>query len=133
LENYLFGRYHAQRQLHKMINIPKFIKSIGHAIEGIITLVKSENNARIHLLATLLVILVCFYVNISASDWRWIILAITLVWICEAINSAIEALVDLASPALHPLAKRAKDIAAGAVLLATFFALFVAVNIFVFK
>jgi diacylglycerol kinase len=115
-----------------MINIPKFIKSIGFALEGIFTLIKSENNARIHLLATLLVILTGFYFKITSLDWYWIILAIAMVWICEAFNTALESLVDLVSPEKHPLAKKVKDLAAAGVLIAAIFAVIVAAKVFLF-
>lgn len=113
-----------------MIDIQKFIRSVGFALEGIVTLIKSENNARIHLLASILVISAGFYFNISSSDWNWIILAISLVWVSEAFNTAIETLVDLASPEIHPLAKKVKDIAAAGVLIAAAFAVFVALKVF---
>jgi diacylglycerol kinase len=114
-----------------MIDIQKFIRSVGFAFEGIFALLKGENNARIHLLATVLVIGAGFLLNISSSDWLWIVLSITLVWLTEAINTAIEALVDLASPELHPLAKKAKDVAAAAVLFTAIFALIVAFMVFI--
>lgn len=57
-------------------------------------------------------------VGLSAGEWAWIVLAITSVWTAEALNTAFEFLTDVASPAFHPLAEKAKDVAAGAVLLA---------------
>lgn len=93
-------------------------------------MVISENNARIHLLASIVVISAGIYVELSAYEWLWIALAIALVWILEAINTAIEALVDLASPDFHPLAGKAKDIAAAAVLIASIFAVIVGIIIF---
>lgn len=93
-------------------------------------MVISENNARIHLLASIVVISTGIYVELSAQEWLWIALAIALVWILEAINTAIEALVDLASPDFHPLAGKAKDIAAAAVLIASIFAVIVGIIIF---
>jgi diacylglycerol kinase len=113
-----------------MINIPKFIKSVGFALEGIIALVKSENNARIHLLATILVVFSGLFFQISSADWLWLGLAIALVWMAEAFNTAIEALVDLASPQINPLAKKAKDIAAAGVLFAALFAVYIAIKVF---
>lgn len=115
-----------------MINIPKFIKSVGFAVEGIFALVKSENNARIHLLATILVVSAGFYFNISDSDWLWVSLAIALVWMAEAFNTAIETLADFASPDKDPQIKKVKDIAAAGVLIAAIFAVFVAVKVFLF-
>jgi diacylglycerol kinase len=113
-----------------MIDIPKFIRSLGYAFKGIFALINSENNAKIHFLATILAVSLGIYFNISADNWNWILLAIVLVWITEAINTSIESVVDLAAPDLHPLAKRAKDIAAGAVLIAAGFAVYIGVKVF---
>ncbi len=113
-----------------MINWTKFFKSLGFAFQGIITLIKTENNAKIHFLATVIVIFVGFYFEIEKNEWLWVFLAITLVWATEAINTAIEAVVDLASPTMHPLAKKAKDVAAAAVLICSLFAIIVACSIF---
>ncbi|MEA5428066.1 diacylglycerol kinase family protein [Arcicella lustrica] len=113
-----------------MIDFQKFIKSTSFAIKGIRSMVISENNARIHLLASIVVISTGIYVELSAQEWLWIALAIALVWILEAINTAIEALVDLVSPDFHPLAGKAKDIAAAAVLIASIFAVIVGIIIF---
>lgn len=115
-----------------MINIQKFVKSVGFAFEGIISLIKSENNARIHLIATFFVVGLGLLLNISQTDWAWILLAIALVWICEAFNTALEAMVDLASPEIHPLAKKIKDLSAAAVLIAAGFAFFVGLKVFLF-
>ncbi|PWK29310.1 undecaprenol kinase/diacylglycerol kinase (ATP) [Arcicella aurantiaca] len=109
-----------------MINIQKFLKSVPFAWEGIITLFKSENNAKIHLLAVVVVVISGFLIGFSEAEWLAIILTMSGVLALEAVNTAIEALVDLASPAFHPLAKKAKDVAAGAVLLFVFGALVVA-------
>lgn len=116
-----------------MIDFQKFIKSTTFAIKGIGSMIKSENNARIHLLASALVISAGFYFQLNLQEWLWISLAITLVWILEALNTAIEAIIDLVSPKFHPLAGKAKDIAAGAVLIASIFALIVGTIIFLPK
>lgn len=113
-----------------MINWPKFFKSLGFAFQGIFTLIKTENNAKIHFLATILVVFAGFYFRIEKEEWLWLCLAITLVWSSEAINTAIEAVVDLASPNRHPLAKKAKDVAAAAVLICSLFAILVAYFVF---
>ena len=116
-----------------MIDLKKFIKSMGFALKGIATMVKNENNARIHLIATLLVTALGFYFSLTSSEWLWIATAIALVWILEALNTAIEALVDLVSPQFHPLAGKAKDVAAGAVLLGAISAVVVGGIIFLPK
>jgi diacylglycerol kinase len=70
------------------------------------------------------------WLRISALEWCAVVLAITLVWVAEALNTALERLTDLASPQYHPLAGKAKDIAAGAVLLAAIGAISIGVIIF---
>ena len=109
-----------------MLNPNKFIKSVPHAFRGILTLIKSENNFRIHLLAVVAVIISGFYLDLTEGEWLAIILTMGGVLALEAVNTAIEAVVDLVSPEYHDLAKKAKDIAAGAVLIFVFAALAVA-------
>ena len=103
----------------------QLLTSIGHAVDGIWDLVKRENNAKIHLISTLLVILVGLKLEFLAIEWLWISLAVAGVWVAELINSALEKLVDLVSPEEHPLAKKVKDYAAGAVLVMAIWAVFV--------
>lgn len=93
-------------------------KSFGHAINGVGQLLRTQPNARLHLLATLVVIAAGVLFGISRVEWTAVVVAIGLVWTAEGVNTALEAVVDLASPQQHPLAQRAKDLAAGAVLLA---------------
>ena len=64
-----------------------------------------------------MVLIAAFLWRVSAADWCWIILAISIVWTAEALNTAFEFLADAASPEFHPLVRDAKDVAAGAVLL----------------
>jgi diacylglycerol kinase (ATP) len=71
-----------------------------------------------------------FLLRISAGDWCWIVLAISIVWTAEALNTAFEFLADAASPEFHPLVRDAKDVAAGAVLLTAIAAAIIGVNIF---
>lgn len=81
---------------------------------------------RIHGWMAFLVLLTSFWAELSWMSILLLLFSILFVWILEMVNSAIEAAVDLASPNLHPLAKKAKDISAGAVLLASIFSLFIA-------
>ncbi|MGM9943828.1 MAG: diacylglycerol kinase [Lysinibacillus sp.] len=97
------------------MDIRKFIKSFGYAIQGIVTAM-SEQNLRFHLLSTVAVVIAGLLTGLSIIEWIIIILVITLVMGAELFNTAIERVVDLASPEYHPLAKQAKDIAAAAVL-----------------
>ncbi len=97
---------------------------------GVAFLIRGEAHARIHLLATLIVLGLGLWLGLPLTDWLALILAVGLVWVAEAVNSAIEATVDLVSPDWHPLAGKAKDIAAGAVLLAALCAASVGVLVF---
>src|SRR5438067_6942521 len=92
------------------------IRSFRHAIAGVLRMMRCQHNAWIHAAATLVVLAAAFVLRISAADWCWIILAISIVWTAEALNTAFEVLADAASPEFHPLVRDAKDVAAGAVL-----------------
>ena len=89
-----------------------------------------QHNAWIHAGATIIVITAALIFRVSASDWCWIILAISIVWTAEALNTAFEFLADAASPAFHPLVRDAKDVAAGAVLITAIAAAIIGVVIF---
>ena len=106
------------------------LRSFGHAFRGLKVLLQTQQNARIHAVATLLVLAAGPLFGISPVEWALIALAVAGVWTAEALNTAIEFLVDLASPELHPLAAKAKDVAAGAVLVAAIGSLVVAVVVF---
>ena len=99
------------------MNIEKRLKSFVFAFKGIVDLFKHTPNARIHLGLTVVSIIGGIYFNIQWIEWCLIILAIAMVLAAEAFNSGLEYLTDLVSPDYHPLAGKAKDIAAGAVLL----------------
>jgi diacylglycerol kinase len=103
-----------------------FLKSLGFAWRGLQRLVMEERNARIHLAASIGVVLVASLLSLNRSEWLWLLLGIALVWMAELFNSAIERLTDLASPGLHPLAGAAKDFAAAAVLVTALFCLAIA-------
>ena len=80
-------------------------------------MLRSQQNAWIHSLATVIVVVFGIYFNLTKSEWCWIVLASISVWTAEALNTAFEFLTDVASPEFHPLAAKAKDVAAGAVLI----------------
>ncbi|NBW02219.1 MAG: diacylglycerol kinase family protein [Cytophagia bacterium] len=105
--------------------LKQMFKSIGIAFDGIIDLIKSENNAKIHLISTIVVIIAGLKLQFLAIEWLWISLAIAGVWVAELINTAIEKLTDLVSPEINPIAKKVKDYAAGAVLVMAIWAIFV--------
>lgn len=106
------------------------VKSFGYAVAGLLFLLKSEPHARIHLLATTLVIIAALALEVTRQDWLWLTLAITLVWTFEAINTAIEHLCDVISPEQSESVQRAKDVAAGAVLIAAIAAAIIGVSVF---
>lgn len=93
------------------------LASFRYAGQGIGTMFKTQHNAWVHALATLLIVIAGVTVGISAADWKWLLLTITLVWFAEAINTAFEYLCDVVSPQQNEAVKHAKDIAAGAVLI----------------
>ncbi len=94
-----------------------------HAFAGWNYVLKTQENAWLHVLATGLVLLLASWLGLPARDWAVLILAIALVWAAEFINTSLEAVVDLASPTRHPLAKVGKDVGAAAVLIAALSAL----------
>lgn len=102
------------------------LRSFGYAFTGLAVLLRTQRNARIHTAAVLVVIGVGLLLRLSRIEWLAVTLICTLVLCLEAVNTALEAVVDLASPELHPLARRAKDVAAAAVLLAALGALVIA-------
>ncbi len=105
-------------------------RAFYYAGRGIVTLLATQWNARIHLLATISVVGFGFFCGLRRSEWCAVILACALVWVAEALNTAIEFVVDLVSPRRQRLAGQAKDLAAGAVLLASLAA--VAIGLVVF-
>ncbi|PEC51169.1 diacylglycerol kinase family protein [Gottfriedia acidiceleris] len=106
------------------------LKSFGFAFSGIYKVIKDERNIKIHLFATFISIGLAFYLHISRIDWLILLLIITSVISLELVNSSIEAVVDLASPNKHPLAKKAKDVAAGAVLVAAIVSIIIGALLF---
>jgi len=111
----------------------KRIQSFGYAIRGIREVFGSEANMKIHIVITVLVIISGILFSISLTEWIFCLLCIGLVVGAEMINTAIENVVDLASPELHPLAGKAKDIAAGAVLICAVISVIVGLIIFLPK
>ena len=112
------------------INIMKMLLSFVFAWRGLLIVLKEENNAKVHLLSTIAALGVCYYLQVSPTDWAVICIVIGLVWITEIINTAVERFVDMVSPDFNPKAGVVKDIAAGAVLMAVIVAVVVGVFIF---
>jgi diacylglycerol kinase (ATP) len=104
--------------MRKPFSISSRLRSFRYAFAGLGMLLKSQHNAWIHVVATVIVIGAGLWFKVAAGEWSWLVLAIMAVWSAEAMNTAFEFLADAASPGFHPLVKHAKDVAAGAVLLA---------------
>lgn len=108
----------------------RLIRSFRFAICGVAVLLGSQPNARIHLGATIAVVGAGLWFGIPPRDWYGLVLALTVVWMAEALNTALEFLADVASPDYHPLVKRAKDVAAAAVLIAALGAVIIGLLVF---
>ncbi len=106
------------------------LKSFAYAVRGVGTLLREQTNAQIHLLASSLVFAAAFALDLSRVDWQMLVLTVALVWLAEALNTALEYISDAAVPQFHPLIAKAKDVAAGAVLICATFAVCMAVLVF---
>ncbi len=105
-------------------------RAFGWALRGVGMMVRTQMNSRIHLVATVVVVIAGFLCKITADEWMAVVVVIGMVWTAEGLNTAIEAVVDLVSPEYHPLAGRAKDVAAGAVLCAAITAVIIGLIVF---
>src|SRR3954471_20842917 len=94
------------------------LRSFGFAFAGLGFLLRTQRNARIHVVVGAIACALGVWVRISRVEWAVLVFTIALVLILEGLNPAVEAAIDLASPQIHPLAKAAKDLAAGMVLIA---------------
>jgi diacylglycerol kinase (ATP) len=105
------------------------VKSFRNAFIGWWHVIRTQQNAWIHALATIVVVLMAAWLQLATRDWAVLILTIAMVWTAEFLNTALEIVVDLASPDLHPLAKVGKDVGAASVLIAAGSAVIVGVLI----
>lgn len=106
------------------------IRSFKYAAQGIATTLRSQHNAWIHAAATVAVVVAGLAFHLSRADWCMIVLAIAAVWTAESLNTAFEFLADATTPDFHPMIGRAKDVAAGAVLITAMAAVVVGVLVF---
>lgn len=104
--------------------------SFKNAIIGWWHVIRTQQNAWIHTLATIVTLLIAFWLQITLRDWAVLVLTIAMVWTAEFLNTALEIVVDLASPNLHPLARVGKDVGAASVLIAALSAVVVGVLLF---
>ncbi len=114
-------------------SIVKRAKSFTHATRGIILFIKTTHNAWIQIVVSLVTIYLGFHFNITTTEWMFIVFAIGFVLVAECFNTAIEFDIDLTSPEYHPYAKYTKDVAAGAVLLASITSVIIGLIIFIPK
>lgn len=110
-----------------------FLRKVAYALEGIKTAFAEEKHIRIHVTMALLVLVLGAIVSIQPYEWMVVLLLIGNIIALELINSAIERTVDFAGTDIHPLAKKAKDMAAGAVLVLSIIAAVIGIVIFVPK
>jgi diacylglycerol kinase len=101
------------------------LASFRHAFAGWWYMLRTQRNAWIHATISTLVFLAGLWLGLNRMEWAIILLTIALVWMAEFVNTALEAVVDLASPDLHPLAKIGKDVGAAAVLIGSIAAMVV--------
>jgi len=113
--------------------IRKLLRSFEYAFSGLAEMVKSEQNARIHIIISVCVIIAGFLFKIAAGEWCIALLCIALVWAAEAFNTAIEGLTDHLFKEKHETAKKVKDISAAAVLLCAIISVLCGVMIFLPK
>ena len=106
------------------------LRSFRHAFAGLGFVLRTQHNAWVHLAAAAVVVAAGLALRISPTDWRWLVVAIVLVWFAETVNTAFEHLCDVVSPELHASVRRAKDVAAGAVLICSVGAAVLGVMIF---
>lgn len=111
-----------------------FISSLEFALQGIKTVFAEERNMRTHVLMGVVAIILGFIVKLNLMEWLWLLLVIFLVWLVEIINTIFENVVDMVTDFhFHPIGKKIKDMAAGAVLLTACFALIVGTLLFLPK
>ena len=116
--------------MERKSGLAKFIAGFGFAFSGLWYALRTQINMKVHITLGVLAIVLGIVLRISAVEFAIIILTISGVLTLEMLNTVIELCVDLASPEYHPLAKRAKDAAAGAVLLGAILSIVIALFIF---
>ena len=111
-------------------SISQLIKSFRYACEGLISTYRSEQNFRLQVAVSVLVIAASFYFGISRKEWVIVLLVICLVLLLELLNTALEKVMDILKPKIHHYVKLIKDVMAAAVFLASLFAIIIGVLIF---
>ncbi len=112
---------------------PGVLDSFNYAVEGVIHVLRTQRNMRIHFAVAFVVLVVALIINVTKFDLIALLISITFVLIAEMLNTAVEAAIDIATTSFDPMAKLAKDISAGAVLIASVNALAVGYIVFAGK
>jgi diacylglycerol kinase len=112
-------------------SLRKFIVGFGHAFRGIVVTFRTQRNMGVHVLVGACAVALGSFLNLARWEWLVLIITIMIVLASEAINTAIESAVDVATSEFHPLARNAKDAAAGAVLICAIGAVVVGCVVFI--
>lgn len=120
----------AEHMTEQKRGVVRRAQSLAHAGRGLLLFLKTTPNAWIHIIALIIVVFLGIYFEISGTEWMMLVFAAGLVFVAEAINTAIEIDINLTSPTYHPYARDTKDVAAGAVLIAAITAAVIGVCIF---
>ncbi len=123
----------ASREKNKKFSVKRFLNSFRFSWDGLKYAYKYEQSMTIHLVCTIFVIILGIWLKISALEWAICILGLGIIMAIELLNTAVEAVVDLASPEIHPLAKIAKDTASASVGVFSFITILVDCFIFIPK
>ena len=116
--------------MHQPFSFAARLHSFRYALAGLRTLLLTQHNAWLHAAATVVVVVAGLVLGLSRVEWCWLVLAMTLVWMAEALNTALEFLADAVTQEFHPLILQAKDVAAAAVLIAAIGALLIGLLVF---
>lgn len=116
--------------MHQPFSFTARLHSFRYALAGLRTLLLTQHNAWLHAAATVVVVVAGLVLGLSRTEWCWLVLAMTLVWMAEALNTALEFLADAVTQEFHALILQAKDVAAAAVLIAAIGALVIGLLVF---
>lgn len=121
---------HSPTEQRRSFTVLGRLKSFDYALRGMLLMLKSQHNAWLHAVATVMVVILGRVCRLTSGEWCWLVLAVMAVWTAEALNTALEFLADVASPEFHPLVEKAKDVAAGAVLISATGSIVIALLVF---
>jgi undecaprenol kinase len=110
--------------------MPRFSRSFSYAIKGILFAIRNEKNFQIEVMVGILVILLMFFFPLAPLERSLVVLSVAMVLTLELVNTALERVMDILKPRVHPYARVIKDVMAGAVLLASFAAIAIGIVIF---